>query len=351
MRNAKLLVKLLIVFSLVFTVIGCALLANKTYSYAFGRIEEVSDDEFHTYMTWKDIDHTKYSRENVYFYSGENKLQGFVYGGSNNNGLVIVSQGLGNTADHYLRIVMYFVDKGWRVFSYNNTGVSGSEGESVRGLTQSLFDLNAALAYIGNSNELSGLPIMLVGHSWGGFAVCTVLNYDHKINAVASFAGFNNGNEVINDLGVERVGKIFNLVSRKIDDIESQLFGDVSKLTAVDGINKAGIPVIIVQSVDDDVISAAKTSIYAHRSSITNPNAEIIFLDGENAAGHEFVFCSKEQREYISRAAASWKSYKAKNKKAKRQQWAEENNFDVFKANELNMDLMERINTMFNNAK
>ena len=345
------LIKIIVLIFLCLVIVGCAALANKSYSHAFGRVEEASDDKFHTYITWKDIDQNKYPRENVYFNSGDNKLQGFIYGGSNNNGLVIMSQGLGNTADHYLKLIMFFVDKGWRVFSYNNTGVSGSEGDSVRGLTQSLFDLDAALNHIKNSNEFANLPVMLVGHSWGGFAVCTVLNYDHKINAVVSFAGFNNGNEVINDLGAVTVGKIFNLVSNKIDDIENRLFGDVSKLTAVDGINKAGIPVLIVQSSDDDVITAKKTSIYAHRNGITNPNAEIVFFDGENAAGHEFVYCSKEQREYVNWAAASWKSYKGKNKKAVRNQWVKEVNFDVFKANDLNAELMERINNIFYNAR
>ncbi|MCL2810103.1 MAG: lysophospholipase, partial [Treponema sp.] len=179
MRNFHIFYRVLFILSLCSIFAGCAILANKTYSYAFGRIEEIPEGVFHTYITWNDIDKNKYNRENIYFYSGENKLQGFIYGNLNSNGLVIISQGLGNTADHYLNLIMYFVDNGWKVFAYNNTGVSGSEGESVRGLTQSLFDLDAALNYVNSSNDLVGLPVMLVGHSWGGFAVCAVLNYDH----------------------------------------------------------------------------------------------------------------------------------------------------------------------------
>ncbi|MCL2764218.1 MAG: alpha/beta hydrolase [Treponema sp.] len=340
---------MVIILCLIFS--GCAVFANKTYFYVFGRIEEVPDTEFHTYITWKDIDQNKYSRKNIYFNSGGNLLQGFIYGENNKNGLVVISQGLGNTADHYLQIIMYFIDKGWKVFSYNNTGVSGSEGDSVRGLTQSLFDLDAALAYINDLSELNDLPIMLVGHSWGGFAACAVLNYQWKINAVVSFAGFNNGNEVINNQGAIKIGGFFYLFSKEINDIEKKLFGGASELTAVGGINNAGIPVMIVQSSDDDVILAESTSIYAHRSSIVNPLAEIIFLDGENAAGHEFVFCSKAQREYVKWAYDSWNIYKSKNKNGSKKQWEEENNFDVFKANELNLELMDRINNFFENAK
>jgi dienelactone hydrolase len=336
---------------LCFTLTGCAALANYIYMSAFARVEEVPNDVFHTYITWNNIDQNKYSRKTVYFNSGSNLLQGFIYGASNNNGLIILSQGLGNTADHYLAMVLYFVDRGWRVFAYNNTGVSGSEGDSVRGLTQSLFDIDAALDFVNDSDELKNLPIMLIGHSWGGFAVCTVLNYDRNINAVVSFAGFNNGSEVIDELAVLRAGRIYYLLSNQVRDIERRLFGDAVKLTAVDGINKASIPVMIVQSSDDDVIFADTISIYAHRSKITNPYAEIVFLYGENAAGHEFVYNSNEQREYVNWAAASWKSYKAANRNAARSQWAEEVNFNVFKANALNMELMNRINELFLNAR
>ena len=349
LRKFKIIILSIVLICIIFS--GCAMLTNKTYSHAFGRIEEASDDTFHTYITWKDIDQNIYPRENVFFNSGGNMLEGFVYGKTNNNGLVVVSQGLGNTADHYLQLIMYFVDNGWRVFSYNNTGVSGSEGESVRGLTQSLFDLDAALLYISNTDELKYLPIMLVGHSWGGFAVCAILNYEYKINAVVSFAGFNNGNEVISDLGTSKIGRTFNLFSNKIKNIENQMFGSASLLTAVDGINNTNIPVLIVHSSDDDVINAKTAAIYAHRNNITNPNAEIIFFDGDNASGHEFVFCSKEQKEYLKWAAESWKKYKSKNRKALKSKWAEENNFDVFKANELNKELMNKINILFNNAK
>jgi alpha-beta hydrolase superfamily lysophospholipase len=149
-------------------------------------------------------------------------------------------------------------------------------------LTQSLVDLDAALIYAKNSSKLNGLPVMLVGHSWGGYAVCAVLNYSHhNISAVASFAGYNNSREVFEEQGTLLVGGIFYILTPQLWAIEKQLFGDTAKLTAIDGINKAGIPVIIVQGSDDDVIPANTTSIYAHRSKITNPLAEIIYRDGQ----------------------------------------------------------------------
>jgi len=355
MVKQKRLVKIAIIIILCFVIIGyigCTIIALEAYSQSFERVEELSERyDFLSYFFWKDIDQVKYSREEVHFNSGGNKLQGFIYGGSNNNGLVIISQGLGGTADCYFSMIMFFVDKGWRVFAFNNTGVSGSEGESIRGLTQSVIDLDAALNFVKDSSKFSGLPVMLVGHSWGGYAVTAVLNYNHKINAVVSFAGYNNGSELFKDIALSSVGGVYYVLSPQMWAIEKQLFGNTVKLTAVDGINKADIPVMVVQSSDDDVILANTTSIYAHRSKIKNPNVEFVYLDGGDASGHEFVFCSKGQREYMQWADADWESYKAKHGNVSKLQWANEIKFDKFKANELNEELIERINVLFNYYK
>jgi len=329
--------------------------ALEAYSQVYARVEDRKDDEFTTYITWKEINQAKYPREEVHFVSGGNKLQGFIYGGSNNNGLIVISHGIGGTSDDYLPMIMFFVDKGWCVFGFNNTGVGGSEGESMRGLTQPVIDLDAALAYIKNSGRFSGFPVMLVGHSLGGFAVCTVLNLNQNVNAVVAFAGFNSSKEIFEEKGKAMVGKVFYLLTTpQAWAIDNQLFGDKVKLTAVDGINKAGIPVMIVHSSDDESISAKTSSIYAHRGEITNPNVEIIFFDGENASGHERVYGSKKAIEYMKLATESWEAYKAEHGNVSNvtlAQWAKEFNFDKIKANELNMELMERVNVMFNSAR
>jgi pimeloyl-ACP methyl ester carboxylesterase len=326
---------------------GCTIVTIEVFSQVFARVEKMPENEFSSYHRWEEIDHVRYSREEVYFTSGENRLQGFIYGSSNTNGLVVISEGLGGTADDYFPMIMYFVDKGWRVFAFNNTGVSGSGGVGTRGMAQSLVDLDAALAYVEKTDSFNGLPVMLAGHSWGGYAVCAVLNYDHRVNAVVSFAGYNNGRDVIDDFGERNVDGIVYVLSPHIWAIEKQLFEGAAKFTAIDGINKSGIPVMIVQSVDDKVIPANTTSIYAHRGEISNSRVEVVFRNGESAAGHEYTFCSNAQKEYMNFAVKSWEAYKAKNANASMLQWAEEINFDKDLANELDPELMERINNFF----
>jgi len=266
---------------------GCTIVALEVYSGVFKRYD--GKGPFNSWVA-------DYPREEIRFNSGKNKLQGFIYGGKNNRGLVVISPGIYSYADEYDRLITYLVDRGWRVFSYNSTGVDGSEGESMRGLSQGVLDLDAALTYIENQNELNNLPVMLAGFSWGGYSVCAVLNYSHhNIKAVVSFAGFNSTQEVMEHQATAEVGSLYYLMTPQVWAMEKQLFGNTAKLTAVDGINKSSIPVMIVLCSDDDIIPANTISIYAHRGRITNPNVEIMYLKGEDAHGHYFKHYPKNE--------------------------------------------------------
>ncbi|MCL2412935.1 MAG: lysophospholipase, partial [Bacteroidales bacterium] len=215
---------LIIGFLLISLLTGCSIVAHRIYMQPFSRVAELSEIQI-SYLLWHEIDQTKYPREEVHFYSGKNRLQGFIYGGSNDKGLIVISHGMGGTADGYFPMIMFFVDQGWRVFAFNNTGTSGSEGKNLRGFPQSVIDLDAALRFVKTSSALNELPIMLVGHSWGGFAVTTVLNYDHNVNAVVSFSGFNNGRELFREHGIKSAGFFFHLLSPHFWAIERLRFG------------------------------------------------------------------------------------------------------------------------------
>ena len=344
-------IKIAVYLSLFFSLTGCTIMAVGVYSNSFDRVEQIDENEFVLSFNWREIDQSVYSREEIFFLSGKNRLQGFIYGGSNENGLIVISGGLGATADDYLPMIMFFVDNGWRVFAINNTGVAGSKGNSTRGLTQSVIDLDAALTFIKNSTEFSNLPVMLVGHSWGGYAVCAVLNYNHRVNAVASFAGYNNGRDVYDDFGIKAVGLRYYMLLPHFRVIQRFYFGRAVAFTAVDGINKANIPVMIIHASNDDQMPVATTSIYAHRNRIFNPFAEVILLDGEEASGHIYVFYSKNQREYREWLTESWDAYQMEGKNTCRFQWAEKINFNRALANELNIGLMNMVNEFFLNSR
>ena len=81
-----------------------------------------------------------------------------------------------------------------------------SEGSGTRGLPQSALDLDAALDYIESDESLNSFPVFLMGHSWGGYAVTAVLNFDHEIAGSVSVAGYNDPMTMISEFADGMMG-------------------------------------------------------------------------------------------------------------------------------------------------
>ena len=210
----------------------------------------------------------------THFYSGQNRLTAYIFGEDNHNGLIVIAHGLGGGAVNYLREITFFVDNGWRVFAFDKTGSHNSEGRGTRGLPQSAIDLNAALNYIASQNW--DVPIMLYGHSWGGFAVTAVLNFDHDIRAVVSLAGFAEPMAMLHEGARLMIGAVGNVAYPFIWAYQQMLFGQYANLSAIDGINSGNVPVKIIHGRRDNVVSYSGAGIIAHRERIINPN--VIFV-------------------------------------------------------------------------
>ena len=227
---------------------------------------------------------TEHEAEISHFYSGQNRLTGYMFGTENDLGLIVISHGLGGGAASYLEEINFFVANGWRVFAFDKTGSHNSEGRGTRGLPQSALDLNASLDYI-TSLEL-GLPIVLYGHSWGGFAVTAILNFDHNIKAVVSLAGFAEPMSMLHESARAMLGALGDIAYPFIWIYQQILFGEYANLSAIDGINNGNVPVKIIHGNTDDVISYDGTGIIAYQNEITNPNATFILKYHPNFSGH-----------------------------------------------------------------
>jgi dienelactone hydrolase len=273
------------------------------YDARFARLNQA---QYSGYLHYSDV--SGYPRTVITFNSGGNQLTGYIYGEENQKDLVVISHGLGYGAEDYLAQALYFVDHGWRVFTFDNTGVYQSEGKSQVGLSQAVIDLNAALGYIENDPSLGKLPIMLYGHSWGGYAVAAELNADPNITAVVSIAGFNTPNELILEDAKSEMG-IFGYVEYPfLVKYQSRLFGDLAKLSAVDGINHTDTPVMIIQGNADESISYTGASIISHRAEITNPNVIFQTITAENHNGHKSMFKSDAAQNYAYQLNQEYKT-------------------------------------------
>ncbi|HHW11145.1 MAG TPA: alpha/beta hydrolase [Firmicutes bacterium] len=247
--------------------------------------------QFSNYLRFEDV--PEYEKQVVQFKSGPNTLTGYLFGKGNNKGLVVVAHGLGGGTENYLQEIIYFVDQGWTVFAYDCTGSHASEGKSTVGLAQSLLDLNAALNYIKSREELNRLPVMLFGHSWGGYAVAAVLNYDHPITAAVSVSGFNSPMDMLFEQAKRMMGGFTYVQYPFMWLYQTMLFGKSAWVSAVDGINKSGVPVMIIHGDKDNTIYYTGAAIIAHKNEITNPNVFYKTCSKEGHNGHSNLFYSE----------------------------------------------------------
>lgn len=285
----KIILIVLLAAVLIFSVLSF-IIVKVNFDDVFGRT--VLDHDTY-YLQYADIEE-KHPHELISFMSGENKLQGYLYGDDNTKGLVVICHGLGGGAENYTAQTVSFVEAGYKVFSYDNTGCYNSEGDNCVGLVQSVKDLDSALTFIEGDSRFEGLPVYLYGHSWGGYAVTAIFNYDHDIAASVSVAGFNKPMQMIIEWARGMMGGFAYVEYPYIWLYQKTVFGNDLDITAVNGINNTDTPIMIVHGTDDQTIGFDESAIIAYRDDITNPNVKYSVWDNENQNGHNSVFRSAD---------------------------------------------------------
>ncbi|MBR6478029.1 MAG: alpha/beta fold hydrolase, partial [Lachnospiraceae bacterium] len=182
----------------------------------------------------------------AYFYHRE---------GMNAKGVVIMAHGIGGGGHNpYMESANCFTENGYYVFAFDATGNDNSEGKSVKGLPQGVIDLDNAISYVEKSALFEGLPILLFGHSWGGYCVTSVLNEHPEVAAVCSVSGFNRSSDLLEAQGRDMIGPAINLMIGYLKIYEKITFGKYATQTGMDGFEKSDASVMIVHSEDDTTV-------------------------------------------------------------------------------------------------
>lgn len=262
----------------------------------FGRIDAVPETlELHV----SDVDSRQYPFREIRFPSGDNLLHGYLCGTDNKNGLIILISGAGGGAESHLAEMMYFVDHGWAVLAYDGTGVRSSEGTGTRGLSQAKRDALAAIAFASEAPEVAGLPIVLYGHSMGGYAAAAALDSSEIAGAV-SISAFNSPVETMHYYAKQYIGVLAD-ASYPFLCLQNYLtFGKDADTSALDTINSVDKPVMIVYGTNDTVIPE-ELSLYSHREQITNSEAVFLSVTEDGRSSHSTAWLTAEAAEYAER--------------------------------------------------
>lgn len=296
--KGKLIKRIVIITLCVLIILFCFVsffVVMYVYKDMFGRADI---PEFTASLRYENVK-DEYSRENVQFESDGNTLTGHIYGNTENaKALVVISHGLGGYSESYLSETLYFVDNGYAVFGYDNTGSGESEGEGTTGMAQSRIDLDSALSFVESNEKLSKLPVLLYGHSWGGYAVTSILSSEHDIAASASVAGYNTPMEIIFEFAEEMMPVPLAYLEYPFLWLNNKItFGENANISAVDSINSCDTPVMLIHGKTDETVEYDGAAIISHRDEITNPNVQYKTVEGEYS-GHNSLYMTHEAFDY-----------------------------------------------------
>ena len=133
-------------------------------------------------------------KRKIAFKSKKETLRGFVYKDksiTNFKAVIVISHGIGFGHFYLLNLVSYFAKNGYIVFCYDQASSGMSSGKKIDCMSRASLDIDYALRFKENDDELKNYDTYLFGHSWGGFTVLSALNLKHEIKKVISVAGFN----------------------------------------------------------------------------------------------------------------------------------------------------------------
>ena len=104
--------------------------------------------------------------------------------------LIMLDHGMGCGHASYLNEIDLLTSRGYTVFTYDHTGTSESGGKDIGGFSQSLSDLDRAVAFVRSLDGYSETKLSVIGHSWGGFSTMNIAAIHPDITHAVAISGF-----------------------------------------------------------------------------------------------------------------------------------------------------------------
>ncbi|MDD6024628.1 MAG: alpha/beta hydrolase [Oscillospiraceae bacterium] len=230
-------------------------------------------------------EHPAWKRREISFLNNRGqKLRGFLFSYEKcpPRALLVLYHGYGMSLDDYLPECEYFSRRGYLVLAFDGSGTGHSEG-ILYGLPQHILDLKSCLDFVKEDPELSWLPLLLYGHSWGGYGVdCVGVLGDWNIRGIVSASAFATSTAAL----VEHVKRHYSFLSgplvRGLRMEERRSYGKLADVTAMDGLKKQNCPVLITQSDDDRIIRYSDNYQVLEKAFSGNPRFTFLPLSGKN---------------------------------------------------------------------
>ena len=254
--------KVILIILIVYLVLGM-IVGPIVFASIIGRKATKSDGDY--LKLWKCVreDYPLLNdREEVHFESNGKTLTAYLYEVDEPLGIVICAHGLNNTSDYdNAEYQNYFLEKGFDVLAVDLTGCGNSEGNCVRNLYKSKYDIVAAIDYVKANPKIKDLKINLVGHSAGAYGVIMASGL-REVNAVLAISSYESPHDEVVSIIEDNIGKISFLVRPFIEYSLFLFGGKENYLKASDVVNSnKDTTYYLIHSSADDYVNYEKTSL------------------------------------------------------------------------------------------
>lgn len=228
-------------------------------------------------------------------------LNGFLYSSAKVDkykALIVFSHGMGAGHLAYTTEINYFAQKGYLVLAYDNTGTCESEGKKLKGFAQGVIDLKAALDYASTREDFKELPILLLGHSWGGYSVCNVyaLSPNVEIKGIVAFSPFNSLNKLLADTVKMKTKANIRFMTPFFDFVNLLKFGKAGILRSCDTISSNQIPTLVMHGGNDMTVNVKNSPVGLKHRIAENPNARTVLYESK----YHNVYLAKDAEQYLN---------------------------------------------------
>ena len=217
--------------------------------------------------------------------SGQEQLVGIQFSYTDEpKALLVMVHGYGWNMEDYFPQAEFFARAGFWVILFDGMGIGRSTGENIHGLPQHMLDAAAILDYVAADAALSALPLLLYGHSWGGYAADAVFCCKpYPARAVVSVSAYHEPLAVMAATLRDKYGSFLSRILILPPAMFQRMsFGRAAGFSAARGLSLAKCPVLVVHSKEDGVVPLAENYRKIFDAHQGKPNFRFLVLEGSN---------------------------------------------------------------------
>ena len=225
------------------------------------------------------------------------RLMAYLYykGEKRTDRLIMFDHGMGNGHASYMPEINVLCAHGYTVFTYDHTGTRASEGEGIGGFSQSLADLDGAVAFVREMPEYKSADISVIGHSWGGFSTMNIPSLHPDIKHAVAISGFISPRAIQDQV----LGGLLKLYRKAVFECERQALSDYAHTDARETLKNTKTRVLIIHSRDDTVCRFENHFEKLERAVGDNDSITFMAVDGKKHKPHYTLDALAYEGEFV----------------------------------------------------